>query len=75
MMGVAGFSVLLSVSSEGFRIHIVCSQNFSLDGGSVIVFLAHSPLAALSLRTVVKSCSTSVFTPYKMLYSCFPFSN
>jgi hypothetical protein len=32
-----------------------------MDGGAVIVVLAVSPLAALSLRTGVKSCSTSVY--------------
>jgi hypothetical protein len=37
------------------------------------VVLAVSPLAALSLRTTVKSCSTSVYTPYRALYGCFPF--
>jgi hypothetical protein len=71
---VAGFLVLLSVSSEGFRCRLLCSRNFSLDGGAVIV-LALSPFEALYFRTAVKSCSNSVHTPHSVLYSYFPFSN
>jgi hypothetical protein len=39
-----------------------------MDRGAVIVVLAVSPLAVLSLRTVIKSCSTSVYTPYRMIH-------
>jgi hypothetical protein len=37
------------------------------------VVLAVSPLAASSLRTAFKLCSTSVYTPYRVLYTYFPF--
>jgi hypothetical protein len=40
-----------------------------MEGRAVIVVLAVSPVAALSLRTAVMSCSSSVHT----LYSCFLF--
>jgi hypothetical protein len=43
-----------------------------MDGDNVIMLLAVSLLAALSLRTAVKSCSTSVYAPYKALHNCFP---
>jgi hypothetical protein len=48
---VSGFLVLLSASSEGFRFHLLCSWNSSLDGGSVMVVLALSPATVLALRT------------------------
>jgi hypothetical protein len=57
----AGFLVFWA-SSEGFHSHLLCSQNSSLDGGSVMLVLAAIPLAALSLMTT-KSCSTSMYTP------------
>jgi hypothetical protein len=44
-----------------------------LAGGAVRVVLAVSSLAALSLRTAVKSCSTSLYTTYRAPYSRFPF--
>jgi hypothetical protein len=44
---VAGLLVLLSVSSECFRFRLLCSQNSSLNEGSVMVVLAVSSLAAL----------------------------
>jgi hypothetical protein len=44
-----------------------------LDGGAITVALAVFPLAAVSLRTDVKPCSTSVYMPYRALYSYFPF--
>jgi hypothetical protein len=53
MEDIADFLVLLLASSEGFRIHLVCWQNSSLDGGSVMVVLAVFPLAALCLRFTV----------------------
>jgi hypothetical protein len=67
MADVADFLVLLSASSEDFRIHLVCSRNSSLDGGAVMLVLSVFPLAVLCLRSAVKSCSTSVC-------SCFPLS-
>jgi hypothetical protein len=63
-----GLTVALSA---GFHFRLLCSWNSWMDGGAAIVVLAVSPLAALSLRTAVKSCGTSVYTPY----SCFPFRN
>jgi hypothetical protein len=36
---------------------------------------AVSSLAALSWRTAVKSCSTTVYAPYRSQYSRFPFRN
>jgi hypothetical protein len=39
------------------------------------VILAVSSLSPLSLSTSVKSCTTSVYTPYRALYSCFYCNN
>jgi hypothetical protein len=72
---VAGFLALLSELSESFRFRLLCLWNSSLDGGAVIVVLALSSYAVLSLRTAVKSCSTPVYTPYRALYGYFTFSN
>jgi hypothetical protein len=44
-----------------------------MDGGTLIVVLAVWTLAALCLRTAVKSCSTSEYILYRALYSRFPF--
>jgi hypothetical protein len=51
---VAGFLVLLLALYEGFYSCLLCSENSSLDGDSVMVVLAVSPLAALSLGTAIK---------------------
>jgi hypothetical protein len=42
-----------------------------MDGDAVIVVLAVSPVEALSLKTAITSCGTSLYTPY----SCCPFRN
>jgi hypothetical protein len=60
-----GFVITFSLSS-------LCWRNSSMDGCAVIVVLAVSHLPALFLRTVVKSCSTSVYTPYRAPHSYFP---
>jgi hypothetical protein len=70
VVDVAGFLPPLSASSVGVRFRLLCSRNSSVDAGAVIVVLA-----ALSLRTAVKSCSTCVYIPYRALCSCFPFSS
>lgn len=44
-----------------------------MDGDAVIVVLHVSFLAALTLRTAVKSCSTFVYTSHRALYSFFSF--
>jgi hypothetical protein len=67
---VVDLLAVLSASCVGFRLHLLCLQ-FLVDEGSVIVVLAVSTSAALSLRTGVRSCSTFLYTPYKALYSCF----
>jgi hypothetical protein len=73
LVGVVDFLALLSASCVGFRFRLLSLQKSSMDGGAVTMVLAVSPLAALSLRTAVKSCSTSMYTPYRALYSCLPF--
>jgi hypothetical protein len=35
--------------------------------------LVVSPLAVLSSRTAMKLCSSSVYTLYRVFYSCLPF--
>jgi hypothetical protein len=68
VVDVVSFLVLLSASYVGFRFRLLCSRKSSMDGGAVIV-----DLAVFTLRTGAKSCSTSVYTPYRALYSWFPF--
>jgi hypothetical protein len=58
---VIGLLALLSassVASVGFRFRLLCSRNSSMDGDAIIVILAVSSLAVLSLRAVVKSRCT-----------------
>jgi hypothetical protein len=75
MVDVAGFLALLLVLSVGFYFCLLCSWNSLMDGGAVIVVLAVSLVAVISLSTDVKSCSTSVYTLYRALYSCFLLRN
>lgn len=72
---VAGFFVLFSASSEYFNYRRLCLRNSFLDGGVIMMVLVVSAPEVLCLRSVVKSCMTSVYTTYTGLYSLYPTSN